>query len=156
MIFNIFRQSRNIFTYLYHFRQFVTHLSLIHSICRPFTPLVAHLPHFKLSDIDEVLSPIYPICEACDNLERQYKSKSDMDMLAYDNADDCMPDWQDPYYFIKHVPPLPEHLRFRKPGEYRKKFITFLSRVRRPGYVNSVLSGCNYEIILQYVPYEIV
>ena len=71
----------------------------------------------KPPDIDEVLSPMYPICEACDNLERQYKSKCDMDMLpGYDNPDDCLADWQDPYYFIKHVPPLPEHLRFRKPG----------------------------------------
>ncbi|XP_063674164.1 CTD small phosphatase-like protein 2 isoform X1 [Bolinopsis microptera] len=66
--------------------------------------------------IEEELPPIFPMCDTCAGLARQYKCKSDLDLLhAYDNPDDCMPDWQDPYYFIKHVPPLPEYLKFRKP-----------------------------------------
>lgn len=65
--------------------------------------------------IEEELAPSQPICDICAGLERKYKCKSDLDLLAYENPEDCMPDWQDPYYFIKHVPPLPDHMKFRKP-----------------------------------------
>ena len=84
-------------------------------------------------DIEEELAPSYPICDTCAGLERLYKCKSDLDLLAYDNPDDCMPDWQDPYYFIKHVPPLPDHMRFRKPG----KFFISTGLNLQPSYLSS-------------------
>lgn len=62
----------------------------------------------------ETATPSYPICATCVSIEEDYRQTSDLDYPNFD-LDDGMCDWQDPYYFIKHVPPLPEHFKFRKP-----------------------------------------